>query len=136
MDKNDLVGYLILQKEITQMTRILAKLDGDVYSIKSPAMTGMPHAQSSTVGGSAQEKLADRTMAVREAYERKITQLRIEQLRIEKAIDSLKPRERWVLRLRYIEGQSWRKIAAETHFDERWVYRIHGMALEELRKIP
>ena len=38
-------------------------------------------------------------------------------------------RYRDVLRFRYVNGWSWEKIAEEMRYDRRWVYRIHGRAL-------
>lgn len=37
-----------------------------------------------------------------------------------------------VLSRRYIQGQPWEKIAREIGYDERWTYRLHEQALEEL----
>lgn len=40
-----------------------------------------------------------------------------------------------VLELRYIAGYSWEQIAAELNYSCRWVYSIHGRALQALEKI-
>lgn len=55
---------------------------------------------------------------------------------IEAAIDKIgDDRCRDILRYRYINGWSWEKIARETHYDERWVRRLHGRALARI-EIP
>lgn len=41
--------------------------------------------------------------------------------------------QRSVLELRYICGYSWERIAQTLEMDERWVRRLHGMALEKLK---
>lgn len=50
------------------------------------------------------------------------------------AIDSVADaRLRELLRLRYIEGLTWGKLAVAMGYDDlRWVYRLHGRALEQL----
>lgn len=39
-----------------------------------------------------------------------------------------------VLVSRYIHGMSWEAIAREQHYTLRHTYRLHGLALQELRK--
>ena len=50
-----------------------------------------------------------------------------------KAVDS--PEYQTVLEKRYLCFQSWEQIAVEMGYDLRWLYRIHGKALEELKAI-
>lgn len=38
--------------------------------------------------------------------------------------------EKLLLRLRYINGKKWEEIAMEMNLDVRWVYRLHGRALQ------
>lgn len=75
-------------------------------------------------------KLADlsRDMAVR-------ADIYAEALRgIEAAIDAIDdPVKRDVLKLRYLNGWSWCKIAKTLHFTDRYVYKLHGWALRDLR---
>lgn len=42
-------------------------------------------------------------------------------------------KQRMVLRLRYIDMHRWELIAVELNYDMRWVFRIHGTALEAAR---
>lgn len=42
---------------------------------------------------------------------------------------------RLILEYRYLQGKAWEQIAAEMHYDLRWVYRLHGSALLEVAKI-
>ena len=48
-----------------------------------------------------------------------------------KAVDS--PEYQTVLEKRYLCFQSWEQIAVEMGYDLRWLYRIHGKALEEVK---
>lgn len=44
---------------------------------------------------------------------------------VESAIDAVEDvKERQVLRYRFINGWSWRRIASKMHYDSSWVYRI------------
>jgi DNA-directed RNA polymerase specialized sigma subunit len=40
-----------------------------------------------------------------------------------------------LLEMRYLCFKTWEEIAAEMHFDLRWVYRLHGRALEDVDAI-
>lgn len=56
---------------------------------------------------------------------------------VEAAIDQIEDeRCRDVLRYRYLNGWSWEKIAEQMHYDERWVYRLHGHALRQIEVPP
>ncbi len=50
------------------------------------------------------------------------------------AIDGVPdPKQRELLQLRYIKGLTWEKLAtAMGYHDFRWIYRLHGRALESL----
>lgn len=50
-----------------------------------------------------------------------------------KTVDS--PEYQTVLEKRYLCFQSWEQIAVEMGYDLRWLYRIHGKALEEVKAI-
>lgn len=53
-------------------------------------------------------------------------------LEIEKAILKLPNRERYLIRLRYIECMSWYEIMGEMNYSWRQVHRIHADALKTL----
>ncbi len=38
-----------------------------------------------------------------------------------------------VLEMRYLNGYSWGRIAAELYYSKDWVCRLHGMALAEMK---
>lgn len=46
-----------------------------------------------------------------------------------------KPLHVMILTEYYINGATWEKIAEQTHISVRHIYRIHGNALNEFRKI-
>lgn len=56
-------------------------------------------------------------------------------IKIAGEIDALdKDTHRIVLRERYIHCKKWEEIAVEQGYDLRWVYRLHGYALEEFEE--
>ena len=98
--------------------------------IHSQNMDGMPHgsAQSdlSTYAAQLDKMLAD----LHAEIERKWSIRR----EIVKAIEALPSEsERAVLKLRYINGWKWEKIAVETGYVYQHVHRIHGRALVHLQ---
>lgn len=67
-----------------------------------------------------------------EAKEKEVDRARRE---IFRAIRSLSDRRLRVIMMdRYLENMSWTEIAAITHYHERHIYRLHGVALNELAK--
>ena len=101
--------------------------------IKSPKMDGMPRSQS--VGG------LEIIAAAIDAEEKRLTKARTKALaildEIEDMIDSLDDYDaKKVMRLHYIDGLTWEQVATASHWSESTVRRIHGRALEELRRRP
>ena len=91
-------------------------------------------------GGSGSGSSADRipdTLAKIIEYEEqaeRLTKRYIElYIEIEKAIAAVSdPVLREVLERRYLLYQKWEEIAEAMHRDLRWVYRLHGKALQQL----
>lgn len=91
-------------------------------------------------GGSGSGSSADRipdTLAKIIEYEEqaeRLTKRYIElYIEIEKAIAAVSdPVLREVLERRYLLYQKWEEIADAMHRDLRWVYRLHGKALQQL----
>lgn len=70
-----------------------------------------------------------------EFYKAKLDELTKAQLEIERAIESLTPVERELIRLRYIDDRPWHRVASEIHYSEPQTLRIHGDILEKLKKL-
>jgi DNA-directed RNA polymerase specialized sigma subunit len=55
---------------------------------------------------------------------------------IETLVNSLKStRQQNLIRLKYFNGHSWLSVAVHMNYSIESVYKIHGKALQELRKI-
>lgn len=72
---------------------------------------------------------------LRDVYQHKLQELIIGQLRIEKAIESLNPTERELIRLRYIDGADWTEVAATIHYEWTQTHRIHARALDKMKNL-
>lgn len=61
-----------------------------------------------------------------------IRQAKNERQAIEDMISSLKPAERQLIRMRYVEGLRWENIAVELTYSIQHVWRLHGNILSRL----
>ena len=68
-------------------------------------------------------------------YREKLAELIEGQLKIEKAIESLNPVERELMRLRYIDGADWTEVAATIHYEWTQTHRIHAKALAKIKNL-
>ena len=128
MNKTMLKQYVYLVREIEQIEEEKEKLASGL--ICAVHIDGMPHGNSAWNDRMAEltVKLMDLTSVLAERLNSVIA-LRIE---IENSIDSLEPQERIVLRLRYIEGKDWEKIALSLNYSIQHVWRLHSEILQKL----
>ena len=94
-----------------------------------PSLTqdGMPHGSGGSDMSGYAAKLDELLRDLDEQAQRCID-IRKE---IVKKIEAMQDEtEKLVLRLRYIHGKKWEEIAVEMDLDIRWVYRLHGRALQ------
>lgn len=54
---------------------------------------------------------------------------------IDARLDALPSDQRRLLRMRYVQGWRWEKIAQKMCYSRSEVFRIHGRALDNLRRI-
>ena len=72
---------------------------------------------------------------LRNLYREKLAELIDGQLAIEKAIESLTPTEREVMRMRYIDGADWTEVAATINYEWAQTHRIHASALRKIKNL-
>lgn len=68
-------------------------------------------------------------------YQGKLEELSIGQLQIERAIESLNPTERTLMRMRYIDGAEWLDICETIHYEWTQTHRIHARALAKIKNL-
>ena len=62
-----------------------------------------------------------------------LVDLKREMMRVVNSIESAEYRT--ILEMRYLQFKKWEQIALQMSTDLRWVYRMHGRALNEVQKI-
>ena len=72
---------------------------------------------------------------LRDLYKEKLQELVDGQMRIEKAIESLNPIERELMRLRYIDGAEWTEVCATINYEWTQTHRIHARALTKIKNL-
>lgn len=77
----------------------------------------------------------DIVQPLRNLYREKLAELIEGQLTIEKAIESLTPIEREVMRMRYIDGADWTEVAATINYEWAQTHRIHASALRKIKNL-
>ena len=110
MTKDELRQYRSIQLEISQIERRIKAMD----------------CRTDDIGV---------TEALRELYREKLKALTECQINIEKAIESLTPTERELMRLRYIDGAEWTEVAETIHYEWTQTHRIHARALEKIKDL-
>lgn len=132
MTKERLREYQKLKHEQQQIREQLDKVEAVLFYPKNQQLTGMP---SAPVDGNPQEDLAIHHIELVEKYKTKMAELAEEQLAIEKAIDTLDPTARMLMRYRYIDGLQWEEVCIKICYSWRQTHRLHGEALLKLKEM-
>lgn len=74
-------------------------------------------------------------LMLQDLYRQKLEELIVGQLRIEKAIESLNPTERELIRLRYIDGAEWIEVAETINYEWAQTHRVHARALAKIKNL-
>ena len=123
--------YRSLRREIESLKERRARIMADLTRV-TQVISGMPR------GGSGDDKLL-KAMAKLDDIDRELGET------VDRYIDTCSgiltdiegladSTAREVMRLRYVDGLSWGRIARKTHYSKSRLYQIHRAALEELRK--
>ncbi len=128
MDKQRLKQYRALAEEAAGLSEEIKQLRAQAESRKWP--DGLPHSNFAT----------DRTAAIVaqiadlcEILDDKRGELLSRQLEIERSIEALEPRERHLMRLRYIRGMRWEEICVELNYAWAQAHRCHAGALRKIK---
>lgn len=132
MTKEQLNNYRDLKRERDALLQKIKELEWERYDPRSQRLDGMPR------GGSGEnyrlEEQLDREDKLLELYRAKEAELTAALVAIENAIEKLAPRERLLVRLHYIDGLNWEKVAVAMEYSWRQVHRIHSKVLEKLKE--
>ena len=129
MDKSELQRIMIEYRSIGSLERRIEALR-DTLERTTLQLDGMPHGSDGT------DKMATLTATIVD-LEKKLDKRRVdcekEMQRAETVIDTLPDQQRLVMRLRYIEGLSWKQVAEKSNYAKRHCIRIHKKALERMK---
>lgn len=125
---------------LSQAFSIDRKINLDIEKVKAMraalygrAVSYESDGSQNTTSGNHIENAVLKVVEYEEKINAEIDELVNKRLEIEKAIKSVDDEVlQEVLTRRYLQFQKWERIAVEMHFDLRWVYRLHGRALEQL----
>ncbi len=129
MTKARLLEYRDLVLERKQLADDLAELEVVMTSPRIGTSDGTPRG---TAGGNPLENMVLRHMELQERYRAKLAETDAAIAEIERAIESLPPRERKLMRHRYIEALEWEAVCAKMSYSWRQVHRIHRQALVQI----
>lgn len=117
-----------LDRKLEQLARLRAK------SAKVTAIIGGERVQGG-IEGSRLEMIVEKIMGLEREIDEEIDQLKRKQAEVEAAIVHLdSAREREVLTYKYIYGFRWDEIVQMSGYSERQIYRVHGEALQKIKK--
>lgn len=132
MDKKDLQQYLWLRRVIKQLEDRREELEAEATRVTvrySDQPKGAPYDKDRMA------ELVVEMVELDEKIQAKLAESYEMARKIEEAIGSLPEREQYLMRARYIQGESWEQIAVDMHYSWQHVHRIHANALRLLKKM-
>ena len=130
MTKERLRKYGEVKKELEQIRQKLQAVKAALYAPGAPRLTGMPKSG----GGNPLEMRSEKHLALLELYDTKAAELAGELMAIEQEIAALEPKERTLMRCRYIDGLSWDDVAEKIGYCWAQTHRLHAQALRKLKE--
>ena len=117
--------------EIESLRERLERIKSDRERM-TQSITGMPSGKNNNQ--SRIEELTAKLMELEEQLADKLWQRETEIKEVEAWIETLKPYQRNVIRLRYIEGRTWRQVQRRTHYSKDGVLFINRSILKSLNQ--
>ena len=123
-----------LDQSINAKIQQLGQLN-DLATKATAVLSGMPHNPSSSSTSTMADtvvKIVDLQNEINRDIDT-LVDLKTDIMRMVKLVSCQEYQT--ILEKRYLCFQSWEKIAAAMDYDIRWLYRLHGKALEEVQEI-
>lgn len=121
--------YLEVKRERDQLAQRIKDLESRIYAAGVPPYDGMPRSPGVGDPTGNNATLHETLTAL---YQAKVAELDAVCVSIESQIESLPPKERTLLRHKYINGLTWEQVAAEMHYCLRNVFILHKASLDKL----
>lgn len=116
--------------QIQSLTERIARLRSALEGCTAKPLSKMPRGRSAS-----RDKLGDdvaRLLELEERRRKQIIDLEIRLEDVEKWIEGLPPHQAKVMRLRYVDGLSWRQVAKRAGYSYDRVRHIHSDAMGKL----
>lgn len=122
-----------LSRRIKRLQEMRVEIRADLYSVKSAPMT--PDKVQSSITGDRIEKLIAKVDRIERDIIDEIDELTERRKNICDQIEQMTDeRFKTILYDRYVLCHKWERIAVDMDLDIRWVYRLHGEALNSFEK--
>lgn len=106
----------------------------DLATKATSTLTGMPHNPNQAT--SSMENAITKIIDLQTEINKDIDELVELKQQISNTIKGVQNTEyQTILEKRYLCFQSWEEIAAGMNYEIRWLYRLHGKALDEVRTL-
>ena len=129
MTKKELQEYYWLSRDIQNLNEKLWELDA-MASGRTSRLTGTSRSTNGPQDRMAE--LAVNMVMMKEELSKRIRVKHALLTEVEKAVELLPPREKYLIRARYIEMKKWEDISQDMHYSYKHVHRIHNEALRLL----
>lgn len=134
MTKEELKEYANIKRELHQVEEQIEKLRYEKNNfIKSCTFSDMP--KNPNIYDNKIETLLIKIEEAEEKYINLYSNLLEVQTKIENVINTLDPRERVLMRYRYIECKSWEEISVLINYSWKQTHRIHSKILQKIEKM-
>lgn len=127
MTKQELQEHYWLKRNIKKLEEKLLELETESRRVTVRYTTGSKGSSGDKLGG-----LVAKIVETQDQINQLAVQAYDKMMDIERAVICLPSKERYLIRLRYIECMSWYEIMEEMNYSWRQVHRIHSEALKEL----
>lgn len=122
-------------KELNQRINEALQYKINCDTLKAQRLTGMPRATGiSDPTYEAVQRIIDKYDEDIRKMAEEVNQLIDRKRAVEKALKALNRTEYRLVELRYFIGMRWEKVATEMNYSYMQCHRIHGQALEKMRK--
>lgn len=132
MNKETLLAYKSIRRELQSIEKQIEQLREDARSVGGVRYTDSPRGRGEPVP--PQQRYMERLEELSALYETKKAQLMESQIAIERAITSLPPELRTLMRYRYIDCMRWEDVNAKMYISATTSKRLHIKALRLLTK--
>lgn len=130
MDRKTLKNCRAMKFEMEQLDELILRVDARRKESKIARLTQTPKGK-----GTASSPVENDTAQwdfLKSIYEQRREMLAKTCIEVENLIDKLEPTERMLMRYRYIDALSWRKVAQKIHYEEQSARNLHNKILKSL----